>query len=198
MTTTTTSDDDDELTREATLPDESPISNYSLELVAQRVSRRYKAARKALSRSEQRRVRTALGSVYEVANSSHSGDAWPVRRRIRLELSKELEELAFMLLGSTPFVPDFYADGRLAIVRAWEPVRIRESIDPAWVEQHFTRYEQRAERALRRLNWFLERCGVEPDKDEDEESAPWNQPYQKIDNYRELLWGTPRPRRRRR
>jgi len=181
----------------AALDPMSPISDESLETVADRVSRRFKAARKALGKPERKRVRAALQTVYELVQARDPEETWPRHRYRRLELSREMEKLQYLLLGSEPFVPDFYAGGKLAIVRAFEPVKIRESIDPARIERHFIRFEERAEKAIRRLDWFLERCGLERENDdEDDIVPPWEQPYGKIDNYRELLWGTPRPKKR--
>ena len=179
----------------AALDASSPISDEALKQVAERVARRFKFARKRLDKAERKRVRAALSEVYALVEIRQPELSWQQHRRKRLEIAKELEQLSFFLLGSEGFVPDFYSHGRLAIVRAFDPVMIRETIDPARVEQHFSRYLDRAERAMNRLEWFMARCGLEPEREE-EEIPHWERPYSKLESYRELLWGTPRRKKK--
>lgn len=171
---------------------DSPISNDSLEVVAALVSRRFKAVRKRVPKDVRQRALGLLADLYTMVHTAPGAERWPVARRKRLEMARDLENLAAELLGTTAFAPDFYADGRLAIIRAFDPIRIEGSIQPAKVEAHFIRYEERARRALARLDWFLKRCGVEPDEPDADDIPPWQRPYGRLDAYKELLWGTPR------
>jgi hypothetical protein len=109
--------------------------------------------------------------------------------RIRLELSKDLEDLSAELRGRRPWVATFYRDGRLAIVRAQDPITIRGAVDHARIELFFDRYVRRAEEAYERMQYFLGRAGALLAEDKKVEKKPWEQPYIQLDTYRELIWG---------
>ena len=111
---------------------------------------------------------------------------------VRLKLARAIEDLQLELRGQVPFEPQFYQQGRLAIVRVYEPVRIRGAVDHRRVEQFFELYLRRAEEAWARMIYFLKRAGVDI-SDEDKKVAPWDQPYAALEEYRELIWGRMKP-----
>ena len=107
----------------------------------------------------------------------------------RLDLAKTLEDLAAELRGRRPWEPTFYRDGRLAIVRAQDPIRIRGAVDHVRLEAFYERYVRRAEAAFERLEYFFSRAGILHPDDKKVERKPWEQPYLNFDQYREMLWG---------
>ena len=72
------------------------------------------------------------------------------------------------------------------MIRLWDPVQIRETIDDRRVREHLMRYVERANRAQRRLHWFFMRAGLETEAPP--ERPAWEQPYASFEEYRELLW----------
>lgn len=162
------------------MPD-SPIADASLEALAERVARSYRIVRKRAPEEVRRRVHQCLDEVYRVAR----GGAADVVARVAL--ARELESLVAGLRGREAFAPHFYCEGRLAIVRVMEPVRIRETIDDRSVRAHLRRYEERIERSERRMRWFFERAGLEVDPPPARPS--WEQPYAAFEEYHELIWG---------
>ena len=164
----------------------SPISDSALERAAGQVAALLRPVRNRAPIEVRRRVQAILEAVYKAVQSDDASVAGRVR------LARDLESLQDELRGRESFFTDFYSHGRLAIVRAWETVRIRGSLDWARVDQHFDRYESRLIRMERRLNWFFERAGLEVE--EPKSSHPLDQPYAEFDEYHEFLWGRARRR----
>ena len=159
----------------------TPISNEALESMAERISRAFRLVRKRAPKEVQREVRELLEAVFAVAESEEPNVL------LRIQLARKLEALLANLRGSEAFVPYFYQAGRLAVVRVFEPVRIRECVDDQRVREHLRRYEERVVRAESRLRWFLIRCGFEVDPKP--ERPAWEQPYANFEEYHELVWG---------
>lgn len=162
-------------------PAGSPISNAALERAAADVADFWRVVQKRAPREVNRRVRLVLESVYRVCNAP--GDS----RGERLKLGRELEAIAAELRGRRAFVPQFYRDGRLAVVWAWDPIKIRGAVDHRRIDVQFERYVRRADLALERLNYFLERVGI--DTGPKVEKKPWDKAYGAFEEFRELLWG---------
>jgi len=160
------------------------LSNEALEEAAASISSLWKVVRRRAPKDVNQRVIGTLERVYALAQEG--ADALPGERH---RLSRALDDLAAELRGQRPFDPQFYRDGRLAIMRAWDPIKIRGAVDHRRIERQFERYLRRAEESYARLRYFLERAGLEVEPEEERELAPWDRPYASIDNYRELLWG---------
>lgn len=160
----------------------SPIADEALEAVAADVAERLRGIGKRAPRDVRRRIRGVLERTWALIGDEEASIA------ARLSCARALEDLSHELRGREGFVPQFYARGRLAIVWAFEPVRIRPAIRHARVEKHFDRYESRVVRAERRLRYFLERAGLEVEADK-RAVPPWLKPYGKFEEYHELLWG---------
>lgn len=160
---------------------DSPISDAALEELAGRVAGAFRLVRARAPREVQREVRETLEQVFSTVEAGSSA----VRGRVAL--ARELERLDAELRGRVAFVPYFYGDGRLAVVRAFHPIRIREAVDDQWVRAHLRRYGERIDRADRRLRWFQERCGVEVE--EAAKRPAWELPYASFEEYHELIWG---------
>ena len=160
---------------------ESPISDHALEELDARVASAFKLVRARAPRDVQREVRETLETVYAVVEGAERDVAQ------RLSLARELERLDAELRGRVAFVPYFYAGGRLAVVRAYDPIRITEAVDDRWVCEHLRRYGERIDRADRRLRWFQQRCGL--DVDDGPKRPAWELPYANFEEYHELVWG---------
>ncbi len=159
----------------------SPIANDALERAARRIAAAWRVVQKRAPRDVNRRVRACLERVYRVANAPGGN----VRERVAL--ARLLEQIDAELHARSAFDATFYREGRLGVIRAWDPIRIRGAVDHVAIEERFDRYVSRAERAIERLNYFLERAGVEREQEQD--IKPWDRPYASMDEYRELLWG---------
>ncbi|MFT7580420.1 MAG: hypothetical protein ACI9MR_002091 [Myxococcota bacterium] len=166
-----------------TLDPESPISNEALEFSASDVSKLWKRVRGRAPREVNRRVRAALEQVFALVNADE------LQLPARLRVTHELDALSHELHGRAPFDPQFYRNGKLAIVTAYDPIRIRGAVDHVAIEQRFDRYLSSAERAHARLSYFLERAGVLLEEKKTTGQRPWEQPYGKFEAYREFLWG---------
>ncbi|MGM0577490.1 MAG: hypothetical protein ACQEXJ_17330 [Myxococcota bacterium] len=160
---------------------DSPISDAGLERVAERVGAAFRLVRRRAPKSVRRRVRRTLEEVYRVVRHGEG------ERPQRLRLARELDQLDAELRGREAFVPYFYQEGRLALVRAWDPVRIRETIDDRRVREHLERYEARIARAEDRFRWFYRRAGLEVDPAP--APKPWELPYARFEQVKEFLWG---------
>ena len=163
--------------------DDSPISDATLEAAADRVAKLFRPIRKRVPVELRRRVQSILQGVFDAVNR----DDTTVGRRIHL--ARELEALDLELRGRQHDTYQFYADGRLAVVRFYDPIRISETIDHASCLEHVRRYEERIQRAERRLHWFYERAGLEVKAPA---AKPWELPYASFDELRELIWGRTR------
>ncbi len=159
----------------------SPISDAALEGSAERVASLFRRVRTRAPKAVARRVRQALDRTYGIVQSGEKA----VPRRLRL--ARELEKLELELRGRDLDVIQFYSGGRLAIVRLYDPVRIRETVNHASCLEHVRRYEERVDRAQRRLHWFYVRAGlnVEPPPP----PKPWQLPYAAFEEVHELIWG---------
>jgi hypothetical protein len=135
------------------------------------------------------RIPEQLRHVLEtlISNLHSELDCRTVRFTERITMMREFERLDNELRGRTALAPQLYSDGMLGIIQAWDPITIRECIDYRWVSEHMVRYEERTQRALKRLSWFLKRCGV--GEEEELELKPWQLPYAHLDESKELLWG---------
>lgn len=160
---------------------ESPISNSALEQAAAEVADFWRLVQKRAPREVNKRVRQVMESVFQVVNAEEDVLA------DRLRLARELEVIAAELRGRKPFVPQFYRDGRLAVVWAWDPIKIRGAVDHVRIQQQFERYLARADKNVERLNYFLGRAGLDVLKKADKK--PWEQAYAAFEEYREFLWG---------
>ena len=158
----------------------SPISDASLEAAAERVAQLFRPVRGRAPREVGKHVRQTLDRVYATVQG---GDA---RVGIRIMLARQLERLDLELRGFDADAVQFYSDGRLAIVRLYDPIRIQETVNHASCLAHIRRYEERVDRAQRRLHWFYVRAGmnVEPPP-----PKPWELPYATFEEVHELIWG---------
>lgn len=161
---------------------DNPISDHALAASATKLSKLFKRVAKRAPAEIRERVEGALSDADAVAGSELPVDE-------RLELAKRLEDLSSLLKGREPWVATFYRDGRLAIVRAQDPIKIQTSVDHIRLEQFFERYLRRVESAFERLSYFLERAGVLSPEEDKTPRPVWDQPYISFDQYRELLWG---------
>lgn len=172
---------------------ESPLSDASLEGAAEEIAALWRVARRRAPKAVSRRVRLVLESVYEVVHvraPAPAPDSPPLSTAALAErrgLCATLDALLAELRGRQVFEPQFYRDGYLAVTRAFDPIRIRGAVDHRAVEIRFERYLAHAERSFARLNYFLERAGLE--REDGGEIKPWDQPYAAFEEYRELLWG---------
>lgn len=105
---------------------------------------------------------------------------------LRLEIAHELEGLLAELRGRGATFSGFYGDGKLGIIRFYDPIRIRECINYPWVNAHMERLESRARRGQARLDYFFERCGLIVE--EKPELKPWQEPYYGMQESTEFLW----------
>jgi hypothetical protein len=159
----------------------SPISDEALEASAERVSEFFRRVRSRAPADVARRVRRTLEEVFSAVQRGEDN----IHRR--LTLARSLEGLESELQGRDADVVQFYSGGRLAIIRLYDPIRIRETIDHATCLEHVRRYEERVDRAQRRMHWFYQRAGLEvkpppPPK-------PWELPYAAFEEVHELIWG---------
>ena len=160
----------------------SPVSNDCLQQGCRTLQRHLKLGGRRIP-PELRMTLEALIERLEKALSSNVSDVSQ-----RIQLIREFETLDDRLRGRATLAPQLYSNGMLGVIRAWDPVTIRECINYRWINAHTIRYEERAQRALGRLQWFLERCGVEDEVDE-QDLKPWQLPYAHLDASKELLWG---------
>ncbi len=160
----------------------SPISDEALEEQANRVNKAYRLVRKRAPKDVARRVREALGRVYAIAQDGEEPGPGG-----RLALARLLEQLHAELRGRSIFVPQLYLGGRLGVVWFWDPIKIKGTVDPAALNAHFRRYEERLDRSERRVHWFLERCGLAVA--EPPQRKPWEGPYASFEEVHELIWG---------
>ncbi len=163
------------------MDDLSPISNASLEAAAERLAAAWKRVRKRAPRDVSRAARALLAEVFALVQRDEA------EVDNRLELARRLEVLDAQLRGREAFVPQFYGGGKLAIVEAYDPIKIRGTVRHRRVAAHFERYDGPARRAHIRLNYFLERAGqpFKPVK----ALKPWEQPYADMQEFHELIWG---------
>lgn len=166
---------------EADALEPSPIADVSLAKGAAGIASLWKRIEKRAPAEVRERVEAVLASAAEL-----TGRESPVRDR--LELAKALEDLAAELRGRKPWDPTFYRDGRLAVVRAQDPIKIQGAVDNVRLEAFFERYVRRAEAAFERLEYFFSRAGILKPEDK-KAKKPWEQPYLAFDTYRELIWG---------
>jgi hypothetical protein len=163
--------------------DGSPIDDEALEALAERVSRRFRLVSGRAPREVSRRVLDLMQAVHRTV---HGEQVATVRERI--QLMRTLESVDAELAGRTAFEATFYRDGRLAVMRAYDPIRIREKIDDRRVRQHMERYVARAQRAEDRMRWFYVRAGLEVEAKR--AARPWDEPYAALQENYELLWGS--------
>ena len=159
----------------------SPVSNDCLQQGCRALQRHLKLGGSRIPPE----LRLTLDSLIERLESALEHDVPDVAQRV--QLIREFEELDDKMRGRTNLAPQLYSDGVLGVIRAWDPITIRECIDYRWISAHTIRYEERAQRALARLKWFMERCGL--NEEEEQELKPWQLPYAHLDASKELLWG---------
>ena len=141
----------------------------------------YRRVRARAPKEVARRVRQTLELVYALVQTREAS----VPKRLRI--ARTLEQLEFQLKGGAADLIQFYAEGRLAIVRLYNPVRIRETVNHASCLEHVRRYEERVDRAQRRLHWFYLRAGL--DVEPPPPPKPWELPYAAFEEVHELIWG---------
>ncbi len=163
--------------------DASPIGDEALEALAERVSRRFRLVSARAPREVCRRVLDLMQGVHQAVHGEPQATV-----RTRIALMRALESVDAELAGRTAFEPTFYRDGRLAVMRAYDPIRIREKIDDRRVRQHLERYGARAQRAEDRMRWFYVRAGLEVDAKP--AARAWDEPYAALQGNYELLWGS--------
>lgn len=142
---------------------------------------------KRIERRAPEAVREKVAGLLALADEVFAAEDPLVRKRV--ELGKGLIELQAELRGRRPWEATFYRDGRLAIVRAQDPITIRGAVDHARIERFYERYVRQAEAAYERMQYFLDRVGALAPEEKKVERKPWEQPYIALDTYRELLWG---------
>ncbi len=167
-------------------PDPSPIAPESIAAAWEKLARTFRRLEARAPEAVRARVASLKAEVEAVA----SGPS-PVHER--LGVARRLEDLQLELRGQVPFDPQFYREGRLAVVRVMETVRIRGAIDHARIERFFERYMRRAEEAWARMIYFFKRAGVDLAEEEKKPLPPWEQPYAQLEEYRELIWGRLQP-----
>ena len=160
----------------------SPVSNDCLQQGCRTLKRHLKlgAARIPVE------LRDQIEALIDRLNGVLDDDEVNISSRVGL--MREFENLDNKLRGRTSLAPQLYSDGMLGVIKAWDPIRIRECINYRWIAEHNVRYEERARRSLARLKWFLERCGV-VEEEEEADLKPWQLPYAHLDASKELLWG---------
>lgn len=161
----------------------SPIDDEALEALAERVARRFRLVSARAPRDVSRRVLKLMQGVHEAVHGEQ-----PTTVRERIQIMRTLESVDAELAGRTAFEPMFYRDGRLAVMRAYDPIRIREKLDDRRVRQHLERYVARVQRAEDRMRWFYLRAGLEVG--EKPAARPWDEPYAALQENYELLWGS--------
>ena len=159
----------------------SPISHESLEAAAERVAQLFRQVRGRAPTAVAKRVRHTLDNVYTAVRGSDSSVS------LRVRLARELERLELELKGRDADMVQFYSDGRLAIVKLYDPIRIQETVNHASCLEHVRRYEERVDRAQRRLHWFYLRSGM--DVEPPPPPKPWELPYAAFEEVHELIWG---------
>ena len=159
----------------------SPIADDALEASAERISTLFRRVRRRAPKEVARRVRKTLEAIFTIVQA---GDTSVVQR---LRLARELERLELELQGRDPSLVQFSQDGRLALVRLYNPIRIRETVNHASCLEHVRRYEERVDRAQRRLHWFYRRAGL--DVEPPPPPKPWELPYANFEEVHELIWG---------
>lgn len=159
----------------------SPISDVSLEAAAEKVAQLFRHVRGRAPREVSRRVRQTLDRVYALVHGRDPSVS------LRLKLARDMERLELELKGRDADVVQFYSGGRLAIVRLYDPIRIQETINHASCLEHVRRYEERVDRAQRRLHWFYLRVGM--DVEPPPPPKPWELPYAALAEVHELIWG---------
>ncbi len=169
---------------DATGAPESPISDAGLEQAAARVAEALRRVRKRAPKEVTRAVREALEAVFAVVEGGQRAPA------PRVALLRRLEALDGELHARDIFVPQFYEGARLAVVRRYDPIRIRFVVDEGAARAHIDRYVGRIARQERRLRYFYERAGLQVDPVP--ELRPWEQPYAAMEVDREFLWRKPR------
>lgn len=165
--------------------DPEGISPASVEAITADAALLAKAFRRVSARAPEV-VRARVDAALAEAEALREAPPPPVAERLRL--AKTLVDLRLEMRGQVPFEAQFYRDGRLAILRVQDPIRIRGAIDHRRIEAFFERYQRRADAAWARMLYFLKRAGVDVEKEE-RELAPWEQPYSDLEEYRELIWG---------
>jgi len=163
-------------------PADSPISQLAIAAAATSIASLWKRIEKRAPEAVREHVQATLAHAEEIA-----GREATVKER--LTLAKALEDLGAELRGRRPWEPTFYRDGRLAVTRAQDPIKIRGAVDHVRIEAFWERYVRRAEQAFERLEWFFGRAGLLAPEDKKTERKPWDQPYINFDQYREMLWG---------
>lgn len=163
--------------------EDSPASMEQLRVAHKDIS----ALWKRIEKRAPEEVRVKVIGLLALADEVFASETPPVRKRV--ELGKGLVELQAELRGRRPWEATFYRDGRLAIVRAQDPIKIRGAVDHARIERFYERYVRKAEAAYERMQYFLDRVGALAPEEKKEKRKPWEQPYISLDTYRELLWG---------
>jgi hypothetical protein len=159
---------------------QDPLSNNALEHDANAIAKIFRVVKKKAPQEIQRTVRLLLAEVHGVVRSTETSSAQ------RLDLARRLESLLAELRGRSNVRMQFYTNGRLGVILAYDPIIIRECINDLWVSEHIRRFEERARRGMTRLNYFFERCGLKTE--EEPEVKPWNQPYYHLQEDTEFLW----------
>jgi len=168
---------------DTSLADESPIGREVIGVATTALSNLWKRIGKRAPPSVREKVEATLAMAADIA--SREGSV-----KERLLLAKTLEDLGAELRGRRPWEPTFYKDGRLGVVRAQDPIKIKGAVDHLRLEQFYERYVHRAERAFERLEYFFKKAGIlSPEEAKKAERKPWDQPYLNFDSYRELIWG---------
>ena len=157
---------------------DSPVSDHAINELVKRVERAWRLVASRAPAEIRERVLTTL------EEAGHMDAESQLAQRVRWV--RQLETLEDELRGRDPSARLLYEGGRLGMIHVWDPVRIRETIDDRRVRTHLIRYQQRAQRAMRRLHWFYERAGLEVEPPPDR--PVWEQPYYSFMESREFLW----------
>ena len=160
--------------------DSSPITDAALLTLGDSVQRAYRLVENRAPEEVTRRVEEALARLNELVTGETAG---PMER---CGVARVLEALDAELHGRDPHPIVLYNAGRLGVIRLWDPVQIKETIDDRRVRRHLMRYVERANRAQRRLHWFYQRAGLETEPPP--ERPPWERPYATFEENREFLW----------
>lgn len=167
---------------DAPSPLEHPASVESIGALRADVDKVWRRIAKRAPEAVRVRVEEALAQ----ADALVSSEAPSLKER--LAIARVLEELGGELRGRAVFEPSFYTEGRLALIRAYDPILIQGAIDHLRVERFFERYLRRAEAAFERLEYFFGRAGLLQPKEKPKKPA-WEQPYAQFEQYHELIWG---------